>query len=119
MRCLNINKSIVFYALYIEDEEIIDKSGYPTGEFKPKYGEIKSINLNVSSAKGNEYTAPFGSNLEYDRTLVTEDVDLPIDEKTIFWIDEKNTNKPYDYIVKKVAKSINSISYAVKKVDVR
>ena len=57
----------------------------------------------------------------------------PIDEYSILWIDtmpelnadgslavdsEGKVKTPHDYIVKKVAKSLNSVSYAVSKVSV-
>ena len=55
--------------------------------------------------------------------IVTDDLSCPIDENTVLFIDKEpeyddNGNPLYDYIVKRVAKSLNSISYAVSKVTV-
>lgn len=50
---------------------------------------------------------------------------FPINVSTVFWIDtlpeiaeDGTTNTPHDYIVKKVATSLNSVSIAVSKVSV-
>jgi hypothetical protein len=48
-----------------------------------------------------------------------------IDEYSILWIDKMpvmnrdgTTDTPHDYVVKKVARSLNSVSIAVAKVDI-
>jgi hypothetical protein len=54
------------------------------------------------------------------------DIDAPpIDEYSVLWIDklpqlneDGTTDTPYDYIIQRVAKSLNSISIAVSKVTV-
>ena len=50
--------------------------------------------------------------------MITDDMDCPIDERSILWIDSLDTSQPHDYIVRKVAKGLNSIMYAVRKVNV-
>lgn len=47
----------------------------------------------------------------------------PIEETTVLFIDKKpeydaEGNPLFDYVVKRVAKSLNVIAYAVKRVDV-
>lgn len=118
MRSLNRNKQLVHYANPMESEPIIDEWGNETGEFSTGYGEPKELRINISAAQGENSTREFGDMADYDRTLVTTEMNLPISEETVLWIDEKNTAKPYDYIVKKVAPSINGVTYAVKKVKV-
>ena len=88
----------------------------------------------------------FGTSITYDRVIVTTKR-LPIDENSILWVDvlpdfENRALKTergklidsengevlltegakipgnYDYIVKKVATSLNSMSIAISKVDV-
>ena len=118
MRELERNKRTVYYALFDKNEPILDENGYDTGEERPSYFAPVGLRINVSPALGESATRQFGEILDYDRTLVTCDVDLPIDEKTVFWIDETDTTKPFDYTVKKVAKSLNSLQIAVKKVEV-
>ena len=58
----------------------------------------------------------FGTNANYTRTITTTDMACPIDENTRLWIDAP-TSGAHDYVVTMVAKSINSITYAVLKVD--
>jgi len=52
------------------------------------------------------------------QTLITGDMDCPIDESSILWIDDLDTTKAHDYVVTKVAPSLNVIQYAVRKVNV-
>jgi len=76
------------------------------------------LKINVSAARGEYSTRQFGEMENYEKILVTDDTNLPISETSILWIDSLDTTKPHDYIVKKVAKSLNSVSYAVSKVSV-
>lgn len=61
--------------------------------------------------------------LRWDDVASMLDQAKDIDESTVFWIDtlpdistDGTTNTPHDYIVKRIAKSLNGISIAVKKV---
>ena len=45
-------------------------------------------------------------------------MDIPIDENSILWVDQLDTTEDHDYIVKRVAKSLNVVSIAIAKVDV-
>jgi hypothetical protein len=118
VRELERNKQCIHYALFDKIEPIYDENGYETGEETIKYFPPVKTKMNVSPALGESSTRPFGNVVDYDRTIVICDTSLPIDEQTVFWIDETDTTKPYDYIVKKVAKSLNSLLIAVKKVEV-
>lgn len=118
MRELDRNKQDIFYALYNDKSPIYDEDGYDTGETEATYGDPIALSINVSGASGENAIQQFGSTIEYDRILVICDTSLPIDEQTVFWIDDTDTTKPYDYTVKKIAKSLNSLLIAVKKVEV-
>ena len=118
MRCLERNKRTIHYALYLGKAPILDDDGNDTGETVPSYSDPVEFKINTSPASGESATRQFGEIVDYDRTLVTTNTTLPIDENSILWIDESDTSKPYDYIVKKVAKGLNSILFAVKKVKV-
>lgn len=118
MRELDRNKQKIFYALFESVSSILDEDGYDTGENEPVYGSPIALSINVSGASGENAIQQFGSTIDYDRVLVTCDLTLPIDEQTVFWIDNTDTSKPYDYVVKKIAKSLNSTLIAVKKVRV-
>jgi hypothetical protein len=116
VRTLERNKQTIYYALYEGKEPLTDEYGNPTGEYEVLYSEPVFLKINVSAARGEYETRLFGDMENYDKVLVTDDLSLPITEASILWIDSLDTTKPHDYIVKKVAKSLNTISYAVTKV---
>ncbi len=119
MRTQNINRTPFFYALYVGNVELQDEDGLYTGERGASYGEpVLYKKGNISPATGNSDTEQFGKLEYYDNVIVTADKECPIDENSILWVDEKDTTKPHDYIVKKVAKSKNGISIAIAKVKV-
>ena len=112
------NALLVYYKLYQGQVEIIDEHGNKTGSYSPQYGSLQSAYLSVSSNKGKSEEEMFGTIEGYDRTMTTSDVKCPIDENSILWLDGKDTDKPHNYIVTKRAPWKNSISFAIKKVDV-
>lgn len=119
MRTQALNRTKFYYALYIGNTELQDDNGLYTGEKGPSYGEpVLYKKGNISPATGNSDTEQFGKLEYYDNVIVTADMNCPIDENSILWVDEKDTTKPHDYIVKKVAKSKNGISIAIAKVKV-
>lgn len=118
MRELERNKRTIYYALFDKNEPILDDDGNDTGEARATYFPPVELRINVSPAAGESATRQFGDIVDYDRTLVICDTTLPIDEHTVFWIDEPDTSQPFDYTVKKVAESLNSLQIAVKKVEV-
>lgn len=126
MRILHRNKVRIFYANYIDKEPILDKDGYQTGEYKVIYSNPVEARGNVSSARGEVITRQFGEDESYDRVIVMDDPKVPLDVSSVLWIDtppeikaDGTTDTPYDYIVKQVAPSLNSVSIAVSKVSVR
>lgn len=118
MRELERNKQTIYYALFDKNEPILDEDGNDTAEERATYFAPLELRINVSPALGESATRQFGEIVDYDRTLVICDTTLPIDEQTVFWIDDTDTSKMYDYTVKKIARSLNSLQIAVKKVEV-
>ena len=118
MRSLLRNQQPVFYKLYEGQEEILDEWNNPTGSFLPIYSELKSAMLCVSPNKGSSEVEQFGSLEDYDRTMTTADTTCDIDEDAVLWVDGADTEGPYNYIVKLVAPWKNSISFAIKQVEV-
>lgn len=118
MRSFRRNQQPVFYKLYEGQEEIIDAYGNPTGSFVPQYSGLKSAMLCVSPNKGSSEVEQFGSTEDYDRTMTTADANCPIDENAVLWVDGADTDGPWNYIVKLVARWKNSAQYAIKKVTV-
>ena len=123
MRCMTRNKTTFYYALYTGQTEIIDEYGNATGQYSVIYGDpIKALG-NVSAAQGEMQTRQFGESESYDKVIVLDDVNTPIDEYSILWVDTLPSSSggvvPHDYIVKKVARSFNSVAIAISKVSVR
>ena len=163
MRCLKRNQVPFWYCLYrndrvhgdtaivneavsgisvINDGErninyIVDEYGNETGERILNYAPPVRMMANISPATGQAQTEQFGNLESYDKVIVTDDVNCPIDEHTVLflevepvyssvttheqegtkWVEKTYLVPKYDYIVKRVAKSLNSVSIAVRKVE--
>lgn len=126
------NKTSFYYALYVSKKSIVDDYGNDTGEYEIKRSNPYKGFANISAANGETQIQQFGENAAYDKVIVI-DTPLPIDEYSVLWIDSvPELNKdgslklsekgeiltPHDYVVKKVAKSLNNMSIAISKVDV-
>lgn len=123
MKCLWRNKRKFHYALFREKIAIKDEYGNDSGEFKIVYDEPVEMNANVSAATGEAQVQQFGNDASYDKVIISDDINSPIDENSVLCIDvppsyDDEGNLIYDYIVKKVAKSLNTVSFAVSKVKV-
>lgn len=124
MKCLNRNKVTFYYAKFERTKEAYDRYGNYLGDTKVVYGNPIKCKANISSAKGEIETRIFGDDVAYDKTIVL-DKNPGIDEYSILWVDELpklkedgSTSTPHDYIVRVVAKSLNSVTLAIKKVNV-
>lgn len=133
MRMMERNKSKFFYALYKEKVPKTDEYGNVTGEYEIIRDNPVEFFANISAAKGETSTRQFGESESYDKVIVMGTDAPPIDEYTVLWVDKTPqvdetgalvTNDdgevitPHDYIVKKVAKSLNSVSVSISKVTV-
>lgn len=123
MRCLVRNQTTFYYALFREKVELQDVYGNGSGEYRIIYGQPVQMKANVSPAAGQTQVEQFGSAILYDRVIMSEDRDCPIDEHSVLCINcapqyDENGNLMFDYIVQKVARSLHSVSYAVRKVNV-
>lgn len=126
MRCMVRNKSKFYYASYIGETEITDEYGNSTGEYNLSYEKPVEMFGNVSAAQGEIQSRQFGESESYDKVIVLDDKDTPIDEYSRLWVDtlpllneDGSTETPHDYVVKKVARSLNGVSIAISKVDVK
>ena len=126
MRCMTRNKATFYYALYTGQTEIVDEYGNATGQYSVTYGNPIKMLGNVSAAQGEMQTRQFGESESYDKVIVLDNPNTPIDEYSTLWVDtlpllneDGSTETPHDYVVKKVARSLNSVSIAISKVIVR
>ena len=120
MRCLARNKITFFYALHDGQTELMDEYGNVTGQYKVSYTAPIRMTGNVSAAQGEMQSRQFGESETYDKVIVLDNPNVPIDEYSILWVDSlPYDDVPHDYVVKKVARSLNSVSIAISKVAVR
>lgn len=122
MKTMERNKQEFFYALFLRKEDVIDESGYNVGK-RVVYDTAVSMKANISPATGQTDVEQFGNLTDYDKVIVTDEMDCPIEESSVLFLDKNPEydgagNPLYDYTVKRVSKSLNSISIAVKKVTV-
>lgn len=123
MKLMRRNLSPIYYCLYQEKLPVVDENGYETGETRIVYSPPQNLLCSVSPATGYAQANVFGSLDAYDKVLLTDDITCPIDENTVLFIDKKPEFDAegfplFDYTVRRVAKSLNAVSYAVKKVKV-
>lgn len=141
MRCLTRNKQKFYYANYQGLAKMYDNSGNFTGEYQLSYTEPILAYGNISPSRGDAYTSPFGvTDTGIDKVIVMSDPAFPIAETSILWIDNASSvsgnsepivgqavvgravlggsSPAHDYKVVRIARSLNSISIAIKKVDV-
>lgn len=123
MKVMERNKRTFWYCLYDRKEPIIDEDGNETGEEQIVYKPVQSLRANISAASGSSQVEQFGNLAGYDKVIVLDDTSCPIDENTVLFIDKEpeygeDGNPLYDYRVKRVAKSLNSVSIAATKVSV-
>ena len=139
MRLMQRNLKPLWYSLYRGNFKILDSDGYETGEKEIIYDDPVKIMCNVSPATGQAEQEQFGVIENYDKIVMTDDMTCPINENTILYIEEdpkrvamlkiqfavnpfgdlafksKVTNH-HEYVVRRVAKSLNHISYGVSEV---
>ena len=125
MRCLVRNMRDFYYAPYVGRVDIEDEYGNKTGEYEVVYGKPIKCRANISAAQGEVQSRQFGDSESYDKVITLGNVNIPIDEYAILWVDnlptieeDGTTKTPHDYIVKKVARSLNVISLAISRVKV-
>ena len=121
MRTLHRNKQKFHYYLYRVKTELIDEDGFRTGEEVLTYSPTQSAMGNISAGSGDAQAALFGSNIAYERVIVLDDINCPIDENSLLCVDiepqaySPNETPMHDYVVKAVAKSLNVFAIAISK----
>lgn len=147
MRTLERNKRKFWYCLFSGTEPLYDENGDITGEQRAVYSDAVEQWANISHATGYAQREQFGQLDGYDKVIVFANPDTPITESTVLFIDKEpeyraeaittwtdttdESGEPvrvlselevsvplYDYTVRRVARSLNSVSIAVSKVRV-
>lgn len=117
MKALARNKQTIYYANRATEEPILDEDGLMTGEDQFWYTTPEELRVNVSPASGAIVLQAFGVTEQYDKVLVTDDLNCPLDEHSHLWV-ETETTLPYNYVVTRISKSLNSVVIALTQVDV-
>ena len=112
------NQRRFYFATCVGEIERTDASGDYTGETDPVYSGARECFANVSPASGTTATDLFGTVSDYDRVIGPLPIDCGIDEDCVVWID-KDPKKPHDYIVKRIARSLNHIMVLVSEVKTK
>ena len=135
MRGLKRNKVELWYQLYdtnipvyetdLDGNSVLDPvTGKPllTGECTAGYKKPVLFKANISPARSEASTDPFGVDVKYDKAICSCDLKLQIDELTVLFVDKEplygadgTLINEADYKVVKVAKSLNSLLIAIKK----
>ena len=125
MRCLRRNKQPYWYAVYQSSATAYDEYGNETGGMDVTHAKPELVRANISPARNVDVIALFGTDLNYDKVLCFEERP-PYDENAYLWIDtppvlngDGSTNTPPDYIVKRIAHSLNSTLVAVSREHIR
>ena len=124
-----------WYALYNSTAVGYDSENYENAAY-PTYQNPVQTKGNISPAKGSVVARQFGDDDLYDKVIVMGNVDAPINEYAVLWIDSEptldangalavdqngNPVTPWDYIVRKVGRGLpnfGGVAYAVSKVSV-
>lgn len=118
MRTVNRNRRPVAFAFYEGVTDVLDSDGNLTGEKQVSYTTPVKALMNVSGGRGQADINLFGIGSSTMRTIVTEDLDTPFSEETVFWIETDPDTEPYDYRVVNVARTINQVVIAIDEVGV-
>lgn len=116
MRSVQRNKQRIYYALRLGSTEVIDEYGNVTGEFVEMYSSPQPLKINIGTPKGNIELERFGLNDDYTRVLATTDMKCPLAEDSILWVGI-GTDKPYNYVVKKLIPSLNELLIGLQEVN--
>ena len=117
MRCLVKNKTPFFYATVLSETDVLDEDGLYTGETEITYSDPVQAKGNISPASGSALAEVFGIETKYSKVIVMDDINFPITETSIVWID-RPASEPYNYVVRQRAVSKNYAVYALQEVTV-
>ena len=118
MRALERNKRPFYYALYTGKTPVVDANDMKTGEYTVSYSDPVQADMNVSAARGVADLEQFGVDVQYSHTACTCDMSCPIDTHSIIWYGADPNTDAHNYVVVRVARSLNSIVYALQEVNV-
>lgn len=117
--CQSINRRTIYYS---EPTGVMvnirDEWGNETGEVKEMFSEPRTLKVNISQNVGTEYVGVFGSNSIYSRYITLSVHSKQLAERTRIWFKrEPNSDASnYNYVVDKVADSVNTTVLGLREV---
>ena len=125
MRTMTRNKRTFYYASLTGVEMGKDLDGNYTEEVYTYSDPVKKKGV-ITAANGQAETQLFGVNEPYDKVITLNLGENYLSIGSVLWVDtmpvfDEETGKtetPYDYVVVKVAESLNFVSVAIRKVNV-
>lgn len=125
MRSMTRNRQSFYYADLLSVGMSKDADGnYVDNTFN--YSDPVKAEGVITAASGEAQIQLFGANEIYDKVITLNFGENFLEIGSILWVDvvpdiDEETGKPdtpYDYIVVKVAKSLNFVNVAIRKVNV-
>lgn len=125
MRTMTRNKRTFYYASLTGVEMGKDLDGNYTEEVYTYSDPVEKKGV-ITAANGQAETQLFGVNEPYDKVITLNLGENYLVIGSVLWVDtmpvfdEKTgkTETPYDYVVVKVAESLNFVNVAIRKVNV-
>jgi len=101
---------------FADAEMLKDSNGNYSGEEKLSYSRAKKVRGYITAAKGDAENVEFGTDLQYDKTIILEGVGWDITENSMLYIDDLNLSHDPDYKVIRIAEHLNHTTLAVVRV---
>jgi len=124
MRTMTRNRRTFYYASLNTVTMGTDKDGNYTEE-QYSYSDPVEKQGVITAANGEAVTQLFGANERYDKVITLNLGENYLAIGSVLWVDtlptldeHGKTTTPYDYIVIKVAESLNFVNVAIRKVNV-
>lgn len=123
MKTLRRNTSPFWYLLLDKSEPIRDAYGNETSECRLVYKPAVQMQASISANSGMSAVLQFGNFPDYDKVILVDDPNCPIDENAVLFVDKspeynEDGNPVYDYVVQRVSRSLNTVAYGIRKVAV-
>lgn len=124
MRTMTRNRQVFYYADLLSVTMAQDTDGNYTEESYTYSDPVKCASP-ITAANGEAQTQLFGANEVYDKVITLNEGEDFLKIGSVLWVDtlptldgEGKTTTPYDYVVVKVAESLNFVNVAIRKVNV-
>lgn len=117
MRVVRRNRRPVAYAFYQGVTDVVNEDGELTGEHEISYSEPVKALMNVSGGRGQANINLFGIGSSSMRTIVTEDLETPFSDETVFWVERDPDTEPFDYRVVNISRTVNQVVIAIDEVS--